>query len=98
MSRIDPFADLSDFAPKATTKPVEIAHIDQIAREQGFPSRKAEAPPVTRRRYTTGRNQQLNIKAKAKTVEQFYRLADTQGVPLGEMLEIVLDTFEKATR
>ena len=97
MSRMNPFADLSDFAPKAAAKPVEIAHIDQIAREQGFPSRKAEVPAV-RRRYTTGRNQQLNIKVKAKTAEQLHRLADAQGVPLGEMLEIVLDAFEKATR
>ncbi|RYE67352.1 MAG: stability/partitioning determinant, partial [Oxalobacteraceae bacterium] len=28
-----------------------------------------------RRRYTTGRNQQLNVKATAATVERFYRLA-----------------------
>ena len=104
MSRANPFNDLSDFAPKAQTKPVEPQQIERIASEMGFPSRQASAAPVVatmtprRRRYTTGRNQQLNVKATAETVERFYRLADQQGVPLGELLDQALQALEKATQ
>jgi hypothetical protein len=99
MTRANPFTDLSDFAPKAQAKPVEAKQIDQIATEMGFPSRQpvvAEAAPK-RRRYTTGRNQQLNVKATAETVARFYRLADQQGVPLGELLDQALQALETAT-
>jgi hypothetical protein len=104
MTRANPFNDLGDFAPKAQAKPVEPRQIDQIASDLGFPSRQpsASAPAIVeamtprRRRYTTGRNQQLNVKATAATVERFYRLADHQGVPLGELLEQALQALEKA--
>lgn len=104
MSRANPFDDLSDFAPKSQPKPVEPQQIDRIASEMGFPSRQASIasavakPASQRRRYTTGRNQQLNVKATAETVERFYRLADQQGVPLGELLDQALKALEKATQ
>lgn len=104
MSRANPFTDLGDFAPKAQPKPVEPQQIERIASEMGFPSRQASVAPVVanpvprRRRYTTGRNQQLNVKATAETVERFYRLADQQGVPLGELLDQALQALEKATQ
>jgi hypothetical protein len=103
--RVDPFGSLDDFAPAAPKPklgPVELKAIDQVAAENGFPSRqpaKADAAAPTsrvQRRHTTGRNQQLNIKATAATVEQFYRLADEQGVPLGEVLARALDALERA--
>lgn len=46
--------------------------------------------PVRRRRYTTGRNVQLNIKATAATVQLIGELADKMGVPLGVVLELAL--------
>lgn len=104
MTRANPFTDLSDFAPKSQAKPVEPQQIERIASEMGFPSRQANVPPAAaepaprRRRYTTGRNQQLNVKATAQTVERFYRLADQQGVPLGELLDQALQALEKATQ
>lgn len=104
MTRANPFTDLSDFAPKAQAKPVEPQQIERIASELGFPSRQpvvSEAAPKTapkRRRYTTGRNQQLNVKATAETVARFYRLADQQGVPLGELLDQALQALEKSTQ
>lgn len=104
MSRANPFNDLGDFAPKAQAKPVEPQQIERIASEMGFPSRQASTAPAVakaaprRRRYTTGRNQQLNVKATAETVERFYRLADQQGVPLGELLDQALQALEKATQ
>ena len=102
MSRANPFDDLGDFIPKAQAKPVEPQQIERIAAEMGFPSRQAVATPAhpkkpqVRRRYTTGRNQQLNVKATAETVARFYRLADQQGVPLGELLEQALQALEKS--
>lgn len=103
MSRANPFNDLTDFAPKAHAKPVEPQQIERIANELGFPSRQpvvaslapSEAPK--RRRYTTGRNQQLNIKVTAQTVERFYRMADQHGVPLGELFDRALQALEEAT-
>lgn len=102
MTRANPFDDLSDFTAKTQAKPVEPQQIERIATEMGFPSRQPVATPArplgtqVRRRYTTGRNQQLNVKATAETVARFYRLADQQGVPLGELLEQALQALEKA--
>lgn len=100
MSRVDPFANLDDFAPKAQPKPVEPAQLERLAQENDFPSRqppKAAPPPASpaRRRYTTGRNQQLNIKATAETIARFYRLADERRVPLGALLEEALTALEQ---
>jgi hypothetical protein len=53
---------------------------------------KVERPQ--RRRYTTGRNQQLNFKATATTIERFYHLAETKRLPLCELLEDALDALE----
>ena len=106
MTRANPFDDLNDFKPKPKAKPVEKTQIDQLAKESGFPSRQpappamapsplARASTVPRRRYTTGRNQQLNIKAKPETIALFYKLADHDGVPLGELLERALAHYEQ---
>jgi hypothetical protein len=122
--RVNPF-DLSDFAPEPAkekkSKPVEKAAIDQVAKDNGFPSRqpaKAETEPTPmhppqvplsgtsaavpeprqQRRYTTGRNQQINIKAKAETIKRFHDLADAHGVPLGEILERALNALEGGTK
>lgn len=98
--RANPFGDLAlDFTPKqAPAKPVEAAQIDRLAKDNGFPSRERPATPDpvqrARRRYTTGRNQQINIKATSETIELFYRLADERSVPLGELLERALQALQ----
>jgi hypothetical protein len=104
MTRVNPFDDLSDFEPKTQSKPIEPAHIERLAEDNGFPSRQPAAisPQAVqpfirlRRRYTTGRNQQINIKATAKTIDTLYRLADERHVPLGELLEMALRALEQA--
>ena len=108
--RVNPFGDLDDFAPEAKIKKpkTEKAIIDQVAADNNFPSRQpsksiATLPVVLpagrqQRRYTTGRNQQINVKATSETIEQFYRLADQMNVPLGEVLARALIALEKATR
>jgi hypothetical protein len=102
MERINPFAEPAEapvFTPKPkATKPAEIDTVDQIAREQNFPSRqapRASAPARKRRTYTTGRNQQINFKATAATIERFYRIADEKRLPLCETLEVALDALER---
>lgn len=104
MERLNPFAEAAQApvftAKPKTPRPVEEANIDQIAREQNFPSRQAPrvhpAPARKRRTYTTGRNQQINFKATAMTVERFYRIADQKHLPLCELLEQALDALEQA--
>jgi hypothetical protein len=105
--RANPFGDLGDFAPApAPAKPkADRAVIDQVAEAHGFPSRQPakklkQAPEVsqpvqrTQRRFKTGRNQQINIKATAETIERIGRMADERQVPLGRLLEIALDALE----
>ena len=68
------------------------ANLDEFTPTQtGFTSRE----PKRRSRATTGRNQQLNIKATAKVVEQFNRLADQNGWSLVETFEHALAALEK---
>lgn len=105
--RVNPFGDLNDFAPAQlkgkSSKPVEKAIIDQVAADNGFPSRqalKSEAELAQRkqRRYTTGRNQQINIKATAETIARLNAIADKMNVPLGEVLARALDALNKDTK
>jgi hypothetical protein len=105
--RVNPFGDLNDFEPtklkEKSPKPVEKAVIDQVAADNGFPSRQASRPevkqaPRQQRRYTTGRNQQINVKATAETIERFYRIADEMRVPLGEVLDRALEALEKSAK
>jgi hypothetical protein len=124
--RANPFGDLaSEFAPtpKLKAKPVEPAVIEQLAADNGFPSRQAvsapasaplpavrtpareeptdakamsEAPRLAMRRYTTGRNRQLNLKVSDVTMRRFYDLADAQGVPLALLFEQAVQALETA--
>jgi hypothetical protein len=102
-ARVDAFAVLKEptnfpTKPKAPA-PVEEAAIDDIARQNNFPSRPANraAKPERRkqRRYRTGRNQHLGIRATAETLARFYKAADARNVPLGELLRLALDALEK---
>lgn len=102
--RTNPFADLSDFEAKPATSPataVEPAAIERVAEDNGFPSRQAvrsskPVAPVRKRgrRYVTGRNQQINIKASAASIQRLYKIADDRHLPLGEVLELALDALE----
>ncbi len=102
-ARTNPFADLSDFEAKPATAPaapIEPAVIERVAEDNGFPSRQAvRAKPIAParkrgRRYTTGRNQQINIKASAASIQRLYKIADDRHLPLGEVLELALDALE----
>jgi hypothetical protein len=74
-------------APPATSAPVA-----RIWRE-------AQREPITReaRRHRTGRNIQLNIKARAETIERFYAIADLNGWVLGETFERAVAALERTS-
>lgn len=102
--RANPFANLGEFQPKQPPKSVPKEEIARLAEETGFPSRQAqpvrpaaptEPPPKKGRRYVTGRNRQINIKATQETIERLYRFADEQHMPLGQVLEIALDALDR---
>lgn len=98
-----------DVKPKAT-KPIAVEAIARVAEANGFPSRQPssskpaknvqgdEVSPSARRRvrrrFRTGRNQQINIKATAEAIERLYRIADERRLPLGEILELALQALE----
>ena len=100
-ARTDPFGDLSAF----DTVPVKAAlssHIDIIAEAEGFPSRpsgrrgsggQSREEPKRQRRYVTGRNQQLNVKATAETIEKLHKVADELRLPLGAVLDMAIDAL-----
>ena len=108
MSRVNPLDDLSDFQPKQASeshrKPVEPVVIEKLAVDNGFPSRQPTAATATgtdsdrkkRRRFTTGRNQQINIKATNETIEKLYATADEMGLPLGEVLARALEALRQS--
>jgi hypothetical protein len=104
--RVNAFADLASpvFKPKPRKdeRPVANETIDRIAEDNNFvsrqPAKTTKEPRRKRRQYTTGRNQQINIKAKNETIERFYKLADQRHVPLGELFEHALDALEGKRR
>jgi hypothetical protein len=95
--------DVSGFAPKLPSAPViQPEQVRAISEAVQFRSRDPKpaampmpiamseaAAPARRepRRHRTGRNVQLNIKARATAIETFYALADAQGWVLGEAFE-----------
>ena len=99
--RVNPLANLDDFAVKAPErkpKPQPEA-IEKLAQETGFPSRqppaKAAEPVRKQRRYTTGRNVQIPIKGTAETRSQLEQLADELQVPFGEVLARALAALRR---
>ena len=104
-SRANPFADIESL-PKFDSKPsgaksVTNDQIEKIVDANGFPSRQATRAPArvkVGRRYKTGRNQQINIKATPQVIEQLYKMADARRIPLGELLEQALGALESAQR
>jgi hypothetical protein len=60
-------------------------------------SREAQREPIARepRRHRAGRNIQLNIKARAETIDRFYVLSDRHGWVLGETFERAIAALER---
>ena len=105
MTRANPLdAALDDFevVPTQDRPRADPEAIAQVAKENGFVSRDARkiasaTKPAgrTQRRYTTGRNQQLNIKATADTIARFNAIAEKLGIPAGAVLELAVEALEE---
>jgi hypothetical protein len=94
--------DVSGFAPKpavsAKARPEQVRAVSEAANFQSRePPRQSAAGPPKRepRRYRTGRNIQLNIKARADVIEAFYDIADRKGWVLGETFERAVAALER---
>jgi len=98
--------DLTGFAPKTTRSdggaPAE--SIKAIAEKTRFRERDVPAAPSVAaagegprvpRRYRTGRNRQINIKASDETIRALYAIADAEGWVLGETLERALQALQR---
>lgn len=109
--------DLSGFGVKTSSDPHTLAAgkavAAHVAENNQFMSRQAQkstdvpvtttslVPAPAMARYTTGRNQQLNMKAKGDTIEKLKRLAgeaserESRSIPQAEILERALQAYER---
>lgn len=98
--RADPLGDISDFAPATPAKPkAPVAIARKVSEAKGFTA--SRAPVVTKptqRRHRTGRNAQLNIKARQETIDRFIAISEARGWVLGETLEHAVAALERALR
>jgi hypothetical protein len=92
--------DVSGFAPKpaGADKGLPAEQVRAVAERSQFRSREpksapAQPEPRAQRRHRTGRNMQINIKARAEAIEAFYALADRQGWVLGEAFERAVEAL-----
>ena len=99
-----PEIDISGFKPRTAAKPAaQPEQVKAISETASFVSREPiraphqTATPAARepRRHRTGRNIQLNIKARAETIERFYAIADRNGWVLGETFERAIAALER---
>ena len=94
--------DVSGFVPKdavrSTVRPEQVRAVSEAASFQSRERRRemlVNAPKREPRRYRTGRNIQLNIKARADAIEAFYAIADRKGWVLGETFERAVAALER---
>ena len=94
--------DVSGFAPKEGGTPkVRPEQVRAVSEAANFQSREAPReilaglPKREPRRYRTGRNIQLNIKARADVIDAFYGIADRKGWVLGETFERAVAALER---
>ncbi|MGH6682107.1 MAG: stability/partitioning determinant [Bradyrhizobium sp.] len=95
--------DVSGFTPKPAATPAAPPELVRTVSEGAqFQSRDPKptmgpigVPKREPRRYRTGRNIQLNIKARTEAIEAFYAIADKQGWVLGEAFERAVDALRR---
>lgn len=93
LGMVDELARANDFP----SRPVATGALSDTGKPPAGGKLPATEPP-RRRRYTTGRNCQLNVKATAETVRKMGELADRLAVPLGVVLERALASLEASIK
>jgi len=102
-----PDIDITGFKPRTAAKPAaQPEQVKAISETASFVSRepirapRETAAPAERepRRHRTGRNIQLNIKARAEAIERFYAIADHKVWVLGETFERAIAALERELR
>lgn len=53
------------------------------------------AAPARRRKRRSEKTQQLNLRVSQETLERFTQLADQKNLIFGDLLEVLLDEFDK---
>jgi hypothetical protein len=96
----DDEVDVSDFRPKPPTNVVDVEQVRAVSEAANFRSRDpkpAVVEPLRReqRRHRTGRNVQLNIKARAEAIEAFYAITDREHWVLGETFERAIEALKR---
>lgn len=91
-AEIESIAESNGFPSRQAQKPNRPAESSPKGRQGAASPKAAKQRPV--RRYTTGRNRQLNLKASDETIDAFYRIADERGVPLAELFEQAVAALE----
>lgn len=97
--------DVSGFKPKLPAAVIEhppaaAEQVRAISEAANFRSRDPNPPPATpprreQRRHRTGRNVQLNIKARAEAIEAFYAITDRENWVLGETFERAVEALKR---
>lgn len=97
--------DVSDFKakpPAAVIKHAETAaeRVRAVSETVNFRSRDPKPETATpsrreQRRHRTGRNVQLNIKARAEAIEAFYAITDKENWVLGETFERAVEALKR---
>jgi len=95
--------DVSEFTPKkiSPSSPAPADAVRAVAEESNFVSREpakprnSTSPKKEPRRYRTGRNVQLSIKALQTTVDQFNAITDAQKWVGGYTLERAVAALER---
>lgn len=85
-----PAAEMPAFGPAARP--------DAPKAGQGAPAPRGVSDALQQRRRRTGRNAQINLKARPETIEAYCALADRMGWGLGETLEKAVELLEKHYR
>ena len=92
----DALGDLDSFAPSRSLKP---AAQPEAAAAAGFKRREPvveqPTPIKQQRRHRTGRNVQINIKAKQETLDQFYATVEAMGGSVGEAFEVAVELLRQ---
>ena len=97
--------DVSGFKPKPPTAVIKhpeaaAERVRAVSETVNFRSRDPKpetAAPAQReqRRHRTGRNVQLNIKARAEAIEAFYAITDRENWVLGETFERAVEALKR---